>query len=353
MKKTIVIIISLAIVILFGYILKSNKAKSEAQTAAVSTQMSKEIPVSVGKVEQQSLSDNLSMVGTILANNDVNVLSETQGRVLQMMAKVGDFKPAGSVIATVDDELKQAALISAQANYDKAVGDFNRYEVLHKENAMTTVQFEGAKLALKMAEAQLIVAKRQLKDTKITTPVSGVVAMRFIDAGASVDNKTPVVNIVDISTLKVKLNIAEKDAFALKTGDKVSITSEVYPGANFMGNVMSIGSKGDDAHTYPVEIALQNSKEKPLKAGMFARVNFTTIARANSLVIPRSALVGSVKDAHVFVVEGGKKAILKKVLIGAEAESNLEVLQGLSAGESIVINGQNNLKDGSEVRIIK
>ncbi|MBK9248046.1 MAG: efflux RND transporter periplasmic adaptor subunit [Ignavibacteria bacterium] len=293
------------------------------------------------------------MVGTIQPNNDVNVLSETQGRVVQMFAKVGDFKSAGSVIATVDDELRQAALIGAQANYDKAVSDWNRYEPLHKEKAMTSLQLDGARLAVKMAESQLIIAKRQLKDTKITTPVSGIVATRFIDAGATVDNKSPIVNIVDISTLKVRMNVAEKDAFSLKAGDKVTITSEVYPGVNFVGNVMSIGAKGDEAHTYPVEISLNNSKEKPLKAGMFARVNFTTIARANSLVIPRSALVGSVKDAHVFVVDGNKKAHLKKVLIGSEAESNLEVLQGLTAGETIVVNGQNNLKDGTEVKVIK
>ena len=158
MKKTIIITISLSIIILFGYILISNKEKSEAKTNAVSNQMSGDIPVSVGLVQQQSLSDNMSMVGTIQPNNDVNVLSETQGRVIQMMAKVGEFKSAGAVIATVDDELRQAALISAQANYDKALSDWNRYEKLFKENAMTSLQLDGARLALKMAESQLIIA---------------------------------------------------------------------------------------------------------------------------------------------------------------------------------------------------
>jgi RND family efflux transporter MFP subunit len=352
MKKIATIVIILIAAAAIGFTLYNNKEKSKAKTAAVSSDMQKEIPVTVAAVQQQSLTDNLSMVGTVLPNNDVNVISETQGRIIQMLAKVGDVKPAGSVIATVDDELKQAALISAQANYDKAVSDWNRYEPLHKENAMTSAQLDGAKLAVKMAESQLIMAKRQLKDTKITTPISGVIAARYVDAGATVDNKTAVVNIVDISTLKVKINMAERDAFALKAGDKVNITSSVYPTQKFEGKVASIGSKGDEAHTYPVEIWLPNNKEYPLKAGMFARVNFTTVARPNSLVIPRSALVGSVKDAEVFVVENNK-AILKKILLGSETESNLEVLQGLNAGETIVVNGQNNLKNGSEVRIIK
>lgn len=352
MKKTATIVITLIALVAIGYTLKSNKAKSEAQTAAVSSEMQKEIAVSVTAVQQQSLTDNLSMVGIVLPNNDVNVISETQGRIVQMLAKVGDMKQAGSVIATVDDELKQAALISAQANYDKAVSDWNRYEPLHKENAMTSAQLDGAKLSVKMAESQLIMAKRQLRDTKITTPISGVIAARYVDAGATVDNKTVVVNIVDISTLKVKVNVAEKDAFALKVGDNVTITSTVYPTQQFSGKVASIGSKGDEAHTYPVEITLPNNSKYPLKAGMFARVDFTTVARENSLVIPRSALVGSVKDAEVFVVEN-RKAKLKKILIGSEAESNLEVLQGLNAGEIVVVNGQNNLKNGNDVKIIK
>jgi len=352
MKKIVTIAILVIASVVIGFTLINNKAKSEAKTASVSSDMQKEIPVSVATVLQQSLTDDLSMVGTVLPNNDVNVMSEAQGRITQMLAKVGDIKSAGSVIATVDDELRQAALISAQANYDKALSDWNRYEPLYREKAMTSAQLDGAKLTVKLAESQLIIAKRQLKDTKITAPISGVIAARYVDAGSTVDNKSVVVNIVDISTLKVKINVAERDAFALKAGDKVEITSSVYPTQKFEGKVASIGSKGDEAHTYPVEIWLPNSKNYPLKAGMFARVNFTTVARANSLVIPRAALVGSVKNAAVFVVEHNK-AKLRKVLVGSEAEANLEILQGLNAGETIVVNGQNNLKDGSEIKVIK
>ncbi len=352
MKKIIITVLVLAAVGAMGYTLFSNKKKSEAKTAEISSQMKNDIAVSTSPVKMQMLNDNLSMVGTVLPNNDVNVLSEAQGRITHMNVKVGDVVSAGTIIATVDDELKQAALISAQANYDKAVSDWNRYEPLFNEKAMTSAQLDGAKLAVKTAEAQLLMAKRQLKDTKITSPISGIVSARYIDAGSSVDNKTAIVNVVDISTLKVRINVAEKDAFALKAGDKVAITSSVYPTQKFEGKVASIGSKGDEAHTYPVEILLPNNKNYPLKAGMFAKVDFTSVARTNSLIIPRAALVGSVKDAEVFVVENNR-AKLKKVLIGSEAESNLEVLQGLNEGEIVVVNGQNNLKDGFDVKVIK
>ncbi|MEN9828182.1 MAG: hypothetical protein RJA11_798, partial [Bacteroidota bacterium] len=154
-----------------------------------------------------------------------------------------------------------------------------------------------------------------------------------------------------ISTLKVKVNVSEKDAFALKNGDKVIIRTDVYTGIEFPGTVSAIAPKADEAHTYPVEIRMSNSKQYPLKAGMFGRVSFTSIKKADALIIPRSALIGSIKNPKVFVVTDGK-AELRDVQAGADAGTKLEIISGLQAGETIVTNGQNNLRPGSKVTII-
>jgi hypothetical protein len=114
---------------------------------------------------------------------------------------------------------------------------------------------------------------------------------------------------VDISKLKLKLNVSEKDAFRLKKGDKVDISTDVYPGVKFTGSIEFVSVKGDEAHTYPVEISLPNSREHPLKAGMFGKAAFRTSGEEPVLVIPRETLVGSIKDAKVFVVENGIASI--------------------------------------------
>ena len=160
-----------------------------------------------------------------------------------------------------------------------------------------------------------------------------------------------IANIVDISTLKVKVNVSEKDAFALKNGDKVIVTTDVYLGVEFSGQVASIAPKADEAHTYPIEIRMSNSKQYPLKAGMFGKVSFTSIEKSDALIIPRSALIGSIKNPKVFVIKDGK-AELRDVQTGADAGIKLEIISGLQAGESIVTNGQNNLRPGSKVTII-
>jgi hypothetical protein len=113
-----------------------------------------------------------------------------------------------------------------------------------------------------------------------------------------------------------------------------------------------VSAKSDEAHTYPVEISLPNNKAHPLKAGMFARVAFRPLVRGDALAIPRSALVGSLKQPRVYVVESGI-AKLREIVVDDEAGSYLQILSGLKEGESIVINGQNNLKDNVPVTIVQ
>lgn len=350
MKKILIpagIIAFLAIII---GILEFNKSKAE-QVIVKQTFVQNAIPVTVAQAEITELRNALTLVGTIMAGSDVNIVTEAGGRILKLYANPGQFKSAGSVIAEIDSELRRASVMNAQAAYDKAKIDYERMEKMFKEGVMNAMQMDQARYGFQAAEAQLIMSKRQLRDTKVTTPISGIINAKMVDQGATVGMNAVIANIVDISSLKVKVNVSEKDAFALKTGDKVLITTDVYPGIEFPGSVMSIAPKADEAHTYPIEIRMSNSKEHPLKAGMFGKVSFTTIEKSDALIIPRSALIGSIKNPKVFVVQDGK-AELREVQTGADAGTKLEILSGLQAGESIVTNGQNNLRPGSKVTII-
>jgi len=344
--------LGIGIAVLAGIVavLLNNKAKSDAK-AAKSQETEKAVSVSVVTVGKTTLSRTLSLIGTITANNDVAIVSETSGRVVAIGAKVGDYKPAGSVIAQVDDELKLANFKSAEVAYEKAKKDLERYEALLKEGGISDAQVESARLNFKSAEAQYIVARRQLQDTRITTPISGIITERKVDIGSMVSNGMVIANVVDIAKLKVKVNVAEQDVFKLKVGEEVEVTTDVYPNVKFKGVIASISAKGDEAHTYPVEITLNNSKEYPLKAGMFGRVHFTSLGERQTLAIPREALLGSVRSARVFVAENGV-ARLRPITVGQEVGKMLEVLEGLQEGELVIVSGQNNLRDGYAINVI-
>ena len=347
----LIVIIGITIIIVGGFslVLLNNRARINAKSR---NDFQTSIPVSVIEVRLLNLAENLSLIGTITANNDIAIVSETQGRVTAVHARVGDYKRAGSPLIQVDDEVKKAAWEQAEVKYNWAKRDYERFTSLRNEQAVTEAQKENAYAAFKVAEAQYILARRQYRDTKISTPISGIVSARNVDVGGMVADKMVVANVVDVSTLKVKLSVAEQDAFKLKAGDKVDVSTEVYPGVRFEGRITSISAKADEGHTYPVEIMMDNSKTHPLKAGMFGRVSFVSIAPSTVLAIPREALVGSMREPRVFVI-GGSTARLREIIVGSQVGTNLTVLGGLKAGESVVVNGQNNLKDSVAVEVLK
>ena len=339
------------IVVVFAIIvgvLLSNRSRMQAKSR---TDTMKFFPVTVATVARRPLSQNLTLVGTIVGNNDVGVVAETQGKIVKVYVNVGDEVKAGQTLLQVDDEIKKAALEAASATYEKTKKDYERYSSMVKEQSVSTTQMETARLAYKTAQAQYIIAQRQFDDTRIKTPISGIVAARPFDIGTMVQNNTVVANVVDISRLKVKLNVAEEDVFKMKAGDSVRVSTDIYPGVSFKGTISTVSDRADEGHTYPVEVAMANSTQYPLKAGMFGEVSFVAIRPTDALSIPREALVGSMKDAQVYVIRDGI-ARLRNIVVGGEYNSQISVRSGLSEDEQVVVDGQNNLKDSVAVTVV-
>ena len=141
-KSIIALVVILAVIVT---VLVINKRKLASATAGG---VKDAYYVTVDKAAKKTLSANFSLTGTIIANNDVNVLSETSGKVMQIFFKVGDFKTAGSVLVQVDDELKKAALSSAEANYEKSKKDYERFKSLFEQRSVTDAQLDAAKFRL-------------------------------------------------------------------------------------------------------------------------------------------------------------------------------------------------------------
>jgi RND family efflux transporter MFP subunit len=315
------------------------------------SEMTTDVPVSVQTVKKEKLESTLSLVGNINASADVNVISETQGTVTAVFVKVGSRVNAGMVLIQIDDEIPRSTKAAAEISYQKSQRDYQRAEDLYQENSIPVSQLDASRLAMKAAENQLDIARRSLDNTRIKSPIAGTVNARYVDRGTMVQPGKAVANIVDISVLKVRVNVAEREAFQLKPGDRVEVTTDVYPGVTFEGRLDNIASKADEAHTYPVEIVVPNSAKNPLKAGMFARLSFKSIAPTEALTIPRLALIGSIKEAQVYAVRG-KIARLCTVVIGKQSADRLEVASGLAEGDTVVVSGQTNLVDQARVQII-
>lgn len=348
--KTLKISLSLfGIASVIGALLLNNKATLDSKVEAA---VFRPVAVSVATATRKKIHRELKTIGVIQAYRDVPIIAETQGRVLEKYAELGDHLAPGAPIVKVDTLLKYAACIAAKVNYEKAKKDVERYEALHREGNVSTADLESTVLALRAMEAQYLVAKRQYEDAIIRTPIAGIIAERNVDVGMMVQQGMSVATVVDISRLKVSVSVAEKDASKLKKGSIVEISTDVYPGVTFEGRANFVGPKSSESRMFPVEIVIPNSAAYPLKAGMMAHVVFPSIEERRALVVPRLALVESSRRAHVYVVENDA-VHLRTILTGTEFNTDIEVLEGLQEGETVVVSGQQNLRDSTRITIVR
>lgn len=263
----------------------------------------------------------------------------------------GDYIGKGHVIARVDNTMLKLQLEAAEVQLEGIMLDIKRYENLTKGDAIPAIQLEKTNIARRSVEIQIKTLKEQISRTTIVSPFGGVVTMRFFDLGSVLGPGVPLLQLTDISVLKLNLNIPESEITKFSEGIQADILSDVYPGTQYEGKVSMVGAKGDDSHNFPVQILVQNLKTYPLKPGMFGTVKIGNTLSKTSLSIPVTALVGTIKEPKVYKVENGK-AYLKDITIGISTKDYFEVLNGLVNGDNIVIGGQLNLYDGALVNSI-
>jgi membrane fusion protein, multidrug efflux system len=349
MKKFITIAVIIALLALIVLRLVSNKEKIES-TKDVKTDLNY-VTVNVANVQKMTLNDSLKLIGYLDAFTEVDIAAEASGVITSLNANLGDVKSKGAVLATIDDKLKQLAVRKAKIDLDKLQKNLERYENLYKGGTLTEQQLDDTQTMYDSAVLQLQQAQKQLDDATITAPITGIVSRKLFEKGEFVNMASPMFTMVDISRFKIKLNVSEANVYQLKTGDIALVTTDVYPGVKLQGKISYISPKGDETHNYAVEIEMANSKENPLKSGTFANVQIQLPTRADALYIPREALLGSVNEAKVYLAENGK-AKLRTITVREGNDQYLQVISGLNENEKVVVNGQINLADGKEIKII-
>ena len=351
MKKKIIItgIVTISMVGLVAMRLFANKAEVDSKTGFTTEQ--ENVAVSVATADMRATSGKLNLVGTAMPDKEVTVAAETSGKIVQVNFNLGDFVSAGSVLAKVDDTYKRLAYETALLNYNKYAEDYERYQVLRQGDAVTETQLRDIKMGYENAKIQLENAKKQLDDTKIVAPFSGVITSKNTELGAFVNMGTPIAGIADISRLKVTLSVSESNVYQLQKGQTVNVSTDIYPDMNYKGNIANISPQGSATHTYPVEIKVANNSKNPLKAGAYVNVQVDLGKDGKTLMIPRDAIVSSVKDPSVYVVNNGV-AQLTKITTGQNQDAYLAVTSGLKSGDKVVVNGQINLMDGAQISVI-
>lgn len=356
-KKLVRVFITVAILagvlVLIGSVLANNKKKNEAKTAIVAEVSTGDVAVKVSPVKKETLSLDFSANGNFAPAQQMNFAAENSGRVTRVLVDEGSYVRRGQTLAIIKTDVLNIDLEAAQAAYQNALRDQQRYENAFKTGGVTQQQLDQSKLALENAEARVAQARVRISDANIKSSINGIVNKRYIEPGAVVNPGTQLFELVDVSHLKLAITVNETQVANLKVGDKVSVKASVFPDKNYAGTVSFIAPKADASLNFPVEIELASNPGNQLKAGMYGTAIFNSGNSAPVILVPRSAFVGSVSTNQVFVVEGGNVAKLRNVISGRVLADKVEVLGGLNEGETIITSGQINLSDGSKIAPIK
>lgn len=350
MKKIITTILILAVVGFGAYfILSGNKAKNQEQVDKVA-QTNSSVFVRAAKVGYQSLNQDFSVNGNFIAKTQTNIAAEMGGQVVALYVKEGSYVSAGQTIAKLKGDKLNVNLGNAQANLDNAIAALNRYEAAYKTGGVTALQLDQARLQVKNARAQVQSANLNSGDTTVRSKVSGIVNQKMIEVGAVINPGTPIVELVDISQVKLKVEVDEALVSKLSLGQIVKVQPSIAEGT-VDGRITFIAPASTGALKFPVEITVTNTGNK-LKAGMYGTALFNQGGTGRALVVPREAFVGSVSQNQIFVIKGDQVELVT-VQSGANYGDKVEIIAGLKEGDQVVTSGQINLITGSKITVIK
>jgi RND family efflux transporter MFP subunit len=359
------------------------------------------VAITVAPAEQQNVNRVLRVTGTLTAAEEAEVAAETTGRVTGTPVERGSRVAEGAPLIALSQVEAQAAasdaeasvaqlearlaiepggtfdidkvpeVAAAKATRDLAEAEFARIRSLLEQKVVSQAEFDqrrtqveatsnqyraarnGAQQQFRMlegAKARLSVARKALADTVVRAPFAGLVMERKVSVGDFVTRGTKVATVVKIAPLRVELTVPEQSAGLIRSGEAVRIQVDAFPGRYFEGQVRFVSpAYRADQRALTIEAIVPNPDDV-LKPGMFAAAEVTLPASAPSIVVPASAVTTVAGVSHVFVVRGNTVE-QRMITTGLALGPVTEVLQGLTAGETVATSRLDALTDGAAVRV--
>ncbi|MBJ8450943.1 efflux RND transporter periplasmic adaptor subunit [Acinetobacter bereziniae] len=348
--------------------------KSTSKPVEEYSQWSKPVPVRTVSVQQQNLQLEIKAIGTVIPAHTVNVQSQVSGVLQQIYFKEGQWVKKGELLAQLDPAPFQVALAQAQgtqqqnlAQLQNAETELKRYQLLFKQDSIAKQQVEQQqalvnqlKGQIKSNKAQVDAAKLQLSYTRIYSPIAGRVGFRQKDAGNLIqaNETTGLVTITQVHPIYVQFAVAENYLMGLrdtlKKGQQLEVSAWDKSEQNkfAMGHVQSLDNQ-IDVSTGTLKLkAVFNNQDDALFPNQFVNVRLNTQTIQNAITIPNDAVQHGAKGTYVYIVNPQHKAEIRMLKLGMTSNGQIEVIEGLTAKEQVVLEGIDRLSEGKEVQIV-
>jgi membrane fusion protein (multidrug efflux system) len=311
------------------------------------------LSVKISVLQASAFEDVISLTGIVKAQDDVMISPEEGGIVRRWNVSKGTYVRKGDVLGTLGDELISAGYDAAMAQYKLAQLNYDKQKNVYDEQGISELQVKSAEYTMDAARANANLMKARLDRARIVSPIDGIFDTYFADEGEMAPPGVPIAHVVNVSAVKIAVDVPERHASDVRRGTRVFITPDAYPADTLHGSVSFIGASISQSNrTMPVEITLPNPGAK-LKPEMIARVRMIRTMKPQALLVDGSLLQQVDRNKTVVFVERGGKAEERTVRTGGRQGALVEILSGLAAGDHIVTVGQTKLVNGQALTVTK
>jgi len=310
-----------------------------------------DVPVRVRAAARVERPATVDASGTIDANTTAELAFEVGGRVASVAVKEGETVRAGQLLAAIDPSDYRLALAQARATAAQASDEYARMRELHARGSLPAADILKFETAAVVSATQAELARTRLGDTRLASPMGGVVVRRNVDPGELAATGQPAFTVVDVDPVTVRVGIPESQVGQIRQGAAATVSVAALPGQRFTGRVTMIGVSADPAsRTYPVKLDVPNPG-RTLLPGMVAEAHIGGARVVRALTVPGEAVVRDAEGATlVFVYAPSERRVYgRRVTVGAPIDREVEIRDGLAPGDLVVVAGQQRLRDGARV----
>jgi membrane fusion protein (multidrug efflux system) len=348
MKKKSTIWISIVLVLLVAFFFKLGFSKSSDKDNKKDPKEKKQKKVDGYIVKPSLLISEISVSGSLLAFEEVDLKNEVAGRVVMINLPEGKSVKKGTLLVKLFDEDLLATLKKLKAQLAIQQQIYNRQTELIKVNGITQNDYDQTGLQLNSLRADIEVEKTLIRKTEVRAPFDGVIGLRSISVGAIITPSTLLATIRTENKIKLDFSVPEKYGPVIHTGMQITFT--MNHGQKFYHAIVLATEQGIDASTRNMKVrALVSGHSKDLIPGSFTNVSVRLSENKNALQVPTQAIIPQEKNKSVIVARDGKAHFIP-VITGIRQESKIEVTQGIQAGDTVITSGILFLKEGSKLR---
>lgn len=330
----------------YGY-WQSTQGETEAAQGA---QGPRAATVELAVAEARLMQRTVEAVGTTRARRSIEIVPETDGRLVALDITPGSRVQKGEVLARLDDAIQRADLTEAEAVLKEQSDTLARLRQLRQTNAVSLASVEEAVARLAEAQARVERARRRLDDRVITAPFDGVVGLTGYDIGARVTQGEVLARLDDLSEVEVEFGLPETVFAQVAHGQRVTAHAAAFPGQSFTGTIAEVDSRIDPVSRSFLTRARIPNPDSTLPAGMFLSLTLV-LDEAERIVVPEEAIVFQAAQTYVFVAQDGV-AERRAVTTGQRRDGVIAVTSGLAVGDRVVVRGLGRMRDGVPLDIL-